>query len=60
MADSGIEYDPGEGVEDQAIEPLKAGNKIEAIKRYRESSGEGLKAAKEYVEEIQRRGVFDG
>jgi ribosomal protein L7/L12 len=60
LAHSGIEYDPCEGVEDQIIEALKAGNKIEAIKCYRESSGESLKAAKEHIEEIQRRGNFTG
>jgi ribosomal protein L7/L12 len=36
-------------------ESVRAGNKIEAIKRYRDETGAGLKEAKEFVEEAQRR-----
>lgn len=60
LTHSGIEYDPCEGVDVQIIEALKAGNKIEAIKRYKEASGESLKTSKEYIEELQRRGDFGG
>jgi ribosomal protein L7/L12 len=34
---------------------LRRGNKIEAIKVYREKTGVGLKEAKDAVEEIERR-----
>ena len=34
---------------------LRGGQKIEAIKRYREAKVVGLKEAKDFIEEIQRR-----
>lgn len=37
------------------LEALRRGKKIEAIKEYRAATGAGLKDAKEYVEELQRR-----
>jgi ribosomal protein L7/L12 len=40
------------------LEALRAGNKIEAIRCYREATGAGLKEAKEAVEELQRRAGF--
>lgn len=40
------------------VEAIWAGNKIEAIRRYREASGAGLKESKEFVEEVQRRVGF--
>ena len=44
------------GVDDPAIEQmLRGGNKIEAIKIYREKTGVGLKEAKDAVEAIERR-----
>jgi|GEM_PF-1216160 len=52
---AGLEYDPFRQVSDEIIGHLRAGNKIAAIKAYRAQSGVGLKEAKEYVEEIQRR-----
>lgn len=52
---AGIEYDPFENVSDEVIGALQRGNKIEAIRHYRQATGAGLKEAKEQVEEIQRR-----
>jgi ribosomal protein L7/L12 len=44
------------GVDETAIEHLlRRGNKIEAIKVYREKTGAGLKEAKDAVEAIERR-----
>jgi ribosomal protein L7/L12 len=37
------------------VDALREGNKIEAIKRYRQATGEDLKTSKEFVEEVQRR-----
>ncbi|NBT63336.1 MAG: hypothetical protein EBT02_16380, partial [Planctomycetia bacterium] len=36
----------------QLIELVRAGKKIEAIKLYRESTGVGLKEAKDFVESL--------
>jgi len=51
----GVRFDPYSDVPPTVIEALHRGNKIEAIKAYRAATGTGLKEAKEYVEEIQRR-----
>jgi hypothetical protein len=50
--------DPIDGVPPPVVESIRAGNKIEAIKRYREATGAGLKESKEFVEEVQRRFGF--
>ncbi len=42
---------------DQILQLLQEGRKIEAIKVYRETTGAGLKEAKEAVEEMQRQGI---
>lgn len=44
-------------VPDDQIEPIRAavfaGRKIEAIKRYRTATGEGLKEAKDFIEALE-------
>jgi len=42
--------DPNQGVNEQVLELMKSGQKIQAIKLYREQTGVGLKEAKDYVE----------
>ena len=42
-------------VRQQVQNLCRAGNKIQAIKHYREATGVGLKEAKDAVEEFQRR-----
>jgi ribosomal protein L7/L12 len=42
-------------VSDHIVEALRANRKIEAIKLYRQATGVGLKEAKEFIEEVQRR-----
>jgi ribosomal protein L7/L12 len=45
-------------LEDEVVSLLEQGQKIEAIKRYRERTGVGLKGAKEAVERMaERRGL---
>lgn len=44
--------DPNQDVDPQVMELVKAGQKIEAIKLYREQTGAGLKDAKDYVESL--------
>jgi Ribosomal protein L7/L12 C-terminal domain len=42
--------DPNQGIDKQVAELMRGGQKIEAIKLYREQTGVGLKEAKDYVE----------
>jgi Ribosomal protein L7/L12 C-terminal domain len=42
--------DPNQGVNQEVLELMKAGQKIQAIKLYREQTGAGLKESKDYVE----------
>jgi hypothetical protein len=44
--------DPYQGVNLEVMELMKAGQKIQAIKLYREQTGVGLREAKEYVESL--------
>lgn len=55
LKNAGVEYDPYHNLPDQVIQALQRGKKIEAIKHYREASGAGLRDAKEFVEELQKR-----
>jgi ribosomal protein L7/L12 len=56
LAKAGIEFDPYSNVSQELSEALRRGDKIAAIKCYRQASGAGLKEAKEHIEELQRRG----
>ncbi len=50
---AGLVYDPKAGVPPGVLEALDRGNKIEAIKIYREATGVGLAEGKEYVERLK-------
>ena len=52
---AGIQFDPYRNVPASVVTALERGQKIEAIKNYRAATGAGLKEAKEFVEEVQRR-----
>jgi ribosomal protein L7/L12 len=54
---AGIQYDPFQNVPPRVAEALRRGPayKIQAIKCYREATGVGLKEAKDFIEELQRR-----
>lgn len=54
LAEADLRFDPFEGVEEEVVAALRRGRKIEAIKILRETSGLGLREAKERVEELQR------
>jgi hypothetical protein len=41
-------------------EALQQGQTIVAVKRYRQSAGAGLKEAKQFIDEVRRRGVSAG
>lgn len=47
-----------DALEDQIRELLASGNKIAAIKRYREATGVGLAEAKSAVESLEAGGTF--
>ena len=52
---AGVPFDPYENVSADVVDALRRGQKIEAIKYYRAVTGAGLKDAKDFVEEVQRR-----
>jgi ribosomal protein L7/L12 len=52
-----LRFDPRDGVPPDVLAALRAGQKIEAIKRYRQATGADLAEAKDAVEEAARRGV---
>ena len=58
MNDSSNDQSDQDGTEDhseivaQIVESLRRGNKIQAIKDYRESTGAGLKESKEAIEAL--------
>ena len=54
---AGISFDAYKNVPAEVAEALQRGQRILAIKRFREATGLGLKEAKEYVDELARRGV---
>jgi len=55
LKQANIKYDPYANLPREIAEAVRAGQKINAIKLYRQSSGVGLKEAKEFIEEMQRR-----
>jgi ribosomal protein L7/L12 len=57
MKHTGARFDPYAGLSPKVADALQRGRTIEAIKEYREATGAGLKEAKEYVEEVQSRGI---
>lgn len=52
---AGIEFDPYYDVPADVREALNRGERILAIKRFREATGAGLKDAKGFVDEVRRR-----
>jgi ribosomal protein L7/L12 len=54
---AGITFDEFQEVPAHVREALERGQRIEAIKRYREATGTDLKSAKQAVDEISRRAL---
>lgn len=52
---AGVEFDEFRGVPAGVQEALERGETILAIKRFRQSTGAGLKDAKDFVDEVRRR-----
>src|ERR1700719_88235 len=51
-----IAFEPYANVPAEVRDAVEQGRKIKAIKLYRQFSGVGLREAKAFVEEVQRRG----
>jgi len=55
LRQANIKYDPYADVPGEVTDAIRAGKKIQAIKLYRDSTGIGIKEAKDFIEEFQRR-----
>ena len=55
LQNANLKYDPYANVSRDVAEALRRGEKIKAIKLHRQSTGVGLKEAKDAVEEMERR-----
>ena len=55
LKQANIRFDPYVNVPPEIAEAVRSGKKIVAIKLQRESSGMGLKEAKDFIEEVERR-----
>jgi len=55
LKQANIKFDPYANVSPEIAQAVREGKKIEAIKLYRQSSRVGLKDAKEFIEELERR-----
>jgi ribosomal protein L7/L12 len=53
LKNANIKYDPAANLPADVADALRRGAKIEAIKRYREATGAGLKEAKDFIERSQ-------
>jgi hypothetical protein len=50
-----LKWDPTVGVPESVLSHVRAGNKLEATKQYREATGKSLKESYERIEEIEKR-----
>ncbi|MFN0195585.1 MAG: ribosomal protein L7/L12, partial [Planctomycetaceae bacterium] len=55
LQNAGISYDPYKSLPPGVVQALQRGDKIAAIKVYREATGADLRESKEFIEEAQRR-----
>ncbi len=55
LKQANIKYDPCANLPREIADAVRAGQTIQAIKLYRQSSGVGLKEAKDFIEDFQRR-----
>jgi len=55
LEDLGLEYhdEPNHGVSPQIVDLIRRGRKIQAIKLYRQQTGAGLRAAKDFIEALE-------
>jgi hypothetical protein len=55
LKQANIKFDPYANLPREIAEAVRAGQKMKAIQSYMQSSGAGLKEAKDFIEEFQRR-----
>jgi hypothetical protein len=55
LKQANIEFDPYANVPREIVDAVRAGQTIRAIKSYRDTTRVGLKEAKDFIEEFQRR-----
>jgi len=55
LEQANIKFDTSANLPREIVDAVRAGQKIQAIKLYRETTGVGLKEAKDFIEEFQRR-----
>jgi hypothetical protein len=55
LKQANIKFDPYANLPREIVDAVQAGQKIQAIKLYRETTRVGLKEAKDFIEEFQRR-----
>ena len=56
LKQASIKFDPYANLPREIVDAVQAGRKIQAIKLYRESTGVGLKEAKDFIEEFPAAG----
>jgi hypothetical protein len=56
LKQANLKFDPYASVSDDIVKALRANQKIEAIKLYRQVTGVGLKEAKEFIRAAMSRG----
>jgi ribosomal protein L7/L12 len=52
---AGVQFDPYAAAPPLVLEALRAGDKVEAIRLYRQLTGASRREARDFVEEVQRR-----
>jgi hypothetical protein len=55
LKQANIKFDPYANLPREIAEAVRVGQKMKAIQSYMQSSGAGLKEAKDFIEEFQRR-----
>lgn len=50
-----LKWDPTVGVPEEVLAKVRAGDKVDAIKLYREMTGKGLRESHELIDEIDKR-----
>jgi hypothetical protein len=55
LRETAVRLDPYKNLPRAVVEAMRRGNKIQAIKLYRVATGDGLKEAKDFIEEVERR-----
>ena len=58
LKNANLQYDPFSDVPEDVADAVRSGNKVLAIRLYRETTGANLRDAKELIEDLQRCSGF--